>query len=97
LSHWNLEEDAMEWISAVVLAVQAIILLVSYLKLYRHRVVYGLSTAVLRLPRGLPDDVHALQTEHINNELGSGKYTVLSVAQRPIDGDLEIILGQIKK
>ena len=87
----------MEWISAVILAVQAIVLLVSYLKLHRHRVVYGLRTAVLRLPKGSRDDVYALQTEHINNELGSGKYTVLSVAQRPIDGNLEIILGQIKK
>jgi len=87
----------MEWISAVILVVQAVILLVSYLKLYRHRVVYGLSTAVLRLPRGTSDDIHALQTEHINDELGSGKYTVLSVVQRPLDGDLEIILGQIKK
>ena len=87
----------MEWISAGILAAQIIIAVVSYLTLHRHRVVYGLSTAVLRLPRGSRDDVHALQTEHIDDKLRSAKYTVLQIVERPVDGDLEIILGQIKK
>ena len=87
----------MEWISAGILAAQIIIAVVSYLTLHRHRVVYGLSTAVLRLPKGSRDDVHALQTEHIDDKLRSAKYTVLQIVERPVDGDLEIILGQIKK
>ena len=87
----------MEWISAGILAVQIIIAVVSYLTLHRHRVVYGLSTAVLRLPKGSGDDVHALQTEHIDDKLRSAKYTILQIVERPADGDLEIILGQIKK
>ena len=87
----------MEWISAGILAAQIIIAVVCYLTLHRHRVVYGLSTAVLRLPRGSRDDVHALQTEHIDDKLRSAKYTVLQIVERPVDGDLEIILGQIKK
>jgi hypothetical protein len=87
----------MEWISAGILAAQIIIAVVSYLTLHRHRVVYGLSTAVLRLPKGSRDDVHALQTEHIDDKLRSAKYTVLQIVERPADGDLEIILGQIKK
>ena len=87
----------MEWISAGILAAQIIIAVVSYLTLHRHRVVYGLSTAVLRLPKGSRDDVNALQTKHIDDKLRSAKYTVLQIVERPVDGDLEIILGQIKK
>ena len=59
----------MEWISAGILAAQIIIAVVSYLTLHRHRVVYGLSTAVLRLPKGSRDDIYALQTEHIDDKL----------------------------
>jgi hypothetical protein len=87
----------MEWISAGILAAQIIIAVVSYLTLHRHRVVYGLSTAVNRLPKGSRDDIYALQTEHIDDKLRSAKYTVLQIVERPADGDLEIILGQIRK
>ena len=87
----------MEWISAVILAAQVIVAIVSYLTLYRHRVVYGLSTAILRLPTGSRDDVQALKTEHIDDNLRTSKYTVLQIVQRPNIGELEIILGQIKK
>lgn len=87
----------MQWISACILATQVIVAVVSYLTLHRHRVVYGLSTAVLRLPKDSRDDVEALQTDHVDNELRSGKYTILQIVQRPVDGDLEIIPGQIKK
>lgn len=87
----------MEWISAGILAAQIIIAVVSYLTLHRRRVVYGLGTAVLRLPKGSRDDIYALQTEHIDDKLRSAKYTVLQIVERPADGDLEIILGQIRK
>ena len=87
----------MEWISAGILSAQIIIAVISYLTLHRHRVVCGLSIAVLRLPKGSRDDVHAFQTEHIDDKLRSAKYTVLQIVERAADGDLEIILGQIKK
>ena len=74
-----------------------LVALVSYLTIHRHRVVYSLSTAVLRPPEGSRDDVHAFQTEHIDKKLRSGKYNVLQILQRPDGRDFEIILGQIKK
>ncbi len=86
----------MVWISVGILIVQIAVAVVSYLTLHRHRVIYGIKTAVLRMPGGTPMDVHALKIEHINKELISGKYTVLQLVER-LDKDLEIILGQIKK
>ncbi len=86
----------MVWISVCILVVQIVVALVSYFTLHRHRVVYGIKTAVLRMPSGTVSDVSALKTEHINNELKSGKYTILQLAER-FDKDFEIILGQIKK
>lgn len=90
----------MVWISVGILIVQIIIAVVSYFTLYRHRVIYGLSTAVLRMPRGAPGspgEVGVLETEHIDRKLRSGKYTVLQIVERHVDKDLEIILGRIKK
>jgi hypothetical protein len=87
---------AMVWISAGILAVQIAVAVVSYFTIYRHRAVYGIKTAVLRMPRGTHDDIY-LRTDHINKELKGGKYTILQIVERYADKDLEIILGQIKK
>ena len=87
----------MIWISVGIIVTQIIIAVFSYFKLYRHRAVYSLSTAVLRMPHGSRDDVLAFETKHIDDKLKSGKYTVLQILERQADKDLEIILGQIKK
>lgn len=87
----------MIWISACILAAQIIVAYISYRTLHRHRVVYALKTAVLRMPHGTRTDAHVLETEHIDKELESGKYTILQIVERDADKDLEIILGQIKK
>ena len=63
----------MQWIQAGILTAQIIIAVVSYLTLHCYRVVQGLSTAVLRLPKGSRDDIHALQTEHIDHKFRSAK------------------------
>lgn len=86
----------MIWVSVCILIVQIIIALVSYFTIYRHRVVFGITTAVLRMPHGTRNDEYALQTEHINKLLASGNYTVLQVVEREADKDLELILGKIK-
>lgn len=87
----------MVWISAGILVVQIAVAVVSYFTIYRHRAVYSIKTAVLRMPHGTATDVYALQTEHIDKELKGGKYTILQIVERDADKDLEIILGQIKK
>ena len=87
----------MIWVSVALLVVQMIIAIVSYLTLYRHRVIYKLETAVLRMPKGMKDDIYSLNTENIDKKLKSGKYTVIQIVERDADKDLEIILGQIKK
>lgn len=87
----------MIWVSVGILVVQVIVAVISYLTIYRHRVVYGIKTTVLRMPHGTQWDIQALKTEHIDKELQSGKYTVLQIIERDADKDLEIILGQIKK
>ena len=87
----------MLWISIGILIVQIVIAVVSYLTLHRHRAIYGIKTAVLRMPHGTPSDAYALRTDHIDKELGSGKYTILQIVERAADKDLEIILGQLKK
>ncbi len=86
----------MIWVSVCILIVQIIIALVSYFTIYRHRVVFGITTAVLRMPHGTRHDEYALRTEHINKLLASGNYTVLQVVEREADKDLELILGKIK-
>jgi len=88
----------MLWISVGILIIQIIVALVSYLTVYRHRAIYGLKTAVLRMPHGTEIDgyVGLLNTDHIDRELIGGKYTVLQMVER-VDKDLEIILGRIKK
>jgi len=86
----------MIWPSVGILVAQIVIAVVTYFTAHRHRVIYGIKTAVLRMPHGTPTDVYALQTDHINKELESGKYTILQVVERAADQDLEIILGQIK-
>lgn len=87
----------MIWVSVGILVVQIVVAIVSYLTIYRHRVVYGIKTKVLRMPHGTQWDIEALKTEHINEDLQSGKYTVLQIVERDADKDLQIILGQIKK
>lgn len=86
----------MIWVSVCILIVQIIIALVSYFTIYRHRVVFGITTAVLRMPHGTRSDEYALRTEHINKLLASGNYTVLQVIEREVDKVLELILGKIK-
>jgi len=90
------EAGRMEWISAIFLFAQTIVLLIGYFKLYRHRVIYGIETDVLRMPHGEHLDEHALEKEHINEKLKNGEYTILQIVERP-DQDLEIIYGQIKR
>jgi len=87
----------MIWIQLTILIAQILIAVVSYFTIYRHRVVYGLKTAVLSMPHGSASDVGALKTDHIDKELAGGKYTILQVVERAADKNLEIILGQIKK
>jgi len=80
--------------------VQIVVAAISYLTLYRHRVVCSIRTAKLIMPHGAPGspgEAMALKTEHIDEKLASGKYTVLQIVERDADKDLEIILGQIKK
>ena len=84
----------MIWVSISILIVQIIIAVVSYFTIYRHRVVFGITTEVLRMPHGGRDDEHALQTQQINQLLASGDYTVLQVVERQADKDLELILGR---
>ena len=86
----------MLFVQIGILIVQIIVAVVSYLTLHRHRAIYGLSTAVLRMPKGSREDVDALKTEHIDSKLRGGKYTVLQIVER-VDKDLEVILGQIKE
>jgi len=86
----------MIWVSLCILIVQIIVAVVSYFTIYRHRVVFGITTAVLRMPHGTHGDEYALRTEHINKLLASGNYTVLQVIEREADKDLELILGKIK-
>jgi hypothetical protein len=85
----------MTEIQLVILIAQVIIALLSYFTIYRHRVIYGINTKVLRMPRGTQNDTY-ITTEDINKSLGTGEYTVLQIVERP-DKDLEIILGQIKR
>ena len=87
----------MVWISVGILIVQIAVAAVSYFTIYRHRAVYGIKTAVLRMPKGTRDDIHALRTDHIDELLRGGKYTIVQIVERYADKDLEIILGQIKK
>ena len=86
----------MEWVSAIFLFAQTVVLLIGYFKLYRHRVIYGIETDVLRMPHGEHLDRHALEKEHINEKLKNGEYTILEIVERP-DHDLEIIYGQLRK
>ncbi len=86
----------MLWASVGLLVVQIVVATVSYLTIHRHRAIYGIKTAVLRMPRGTRDDIHALETEHIDNQLRGGRYTILQIVERFADKDLEIIFGQIK-
>jgi len=58
----------MIWIQAALLVVTAIIGLVTYLTAHRHRVIYAISTDVLRPPRGNRDDKLALNISHINKK-----------------------------
>ena len=87
----------MIWVSIGILVAQVIIAIVTYLKIYRHRSIYGIKTAVLRMPHGTSSDVYALETEHIDKDLRGGKYTILQIVERYADKDLEIIMGQIKQ
>lgn len=87
----------MIWVSVGILVAQIIIAIVGYLTTYRHRSIYGIKTAVLRMPHGTRLDIDALDTKHIDKELRDGKYTVLQIVQRDADKDLEIIMGQIRK
>ena len=86
----------MVQISIGILVAQVIVAVVSYCTLHRHQVAYGMGTPALRMPKGSLDDVHALETGHIDDKLKSGKYTVLQIIERHADKDLEIILGRIK-
>lgn len=87
----------MIWAQIGILVIQLIIAIVSYLKAYRNRSIYSLKTAVLRMPSGTTlDGADILDTSYINEALKEGNYTVLNVAQR-IDGDLEILMGRIKR
>jgi len=86
----------MEWVPAIFLFAQTLVLLIGYFKLHRHRAIYGIETDVLRMPHGEHLDGHALEKEHINEKLKNGEYTILQIVERP-DQDLEIIYGQLKK
>ncbi len=93
----NKEVVSMLWASVGLLVIQIIIAVVSYFTLYRHRAIYAIKTAVLRMPHGTSSDAYAFETEHIDEQLRDGKFTILQIVERDADKDLEIILGQIKK
>lgn len=85
-------------VSLIILAIQVTIAILSYFKIYRHRVIYGIRRHKVLMPTG--DTTDPLmpkvdeQIEEINNELGSGKYTVLQVVIR--DHNFEFVLGKIR-
>jgi len=85
----------MTEIQLVILIANLIIVGLGYFKIYRHRVIYGINTEVLRMPRGNESD-KSITTEHINERLETGEYTVLQIVERP-DKELEVILGQLKR
>lgn len=91
----------MEWlptlISGFILVVNIIVAIVAYKTVYRHRVIYSIKTKILRIPKGTIDDKHAYDTTQIDSELKKGIYTILGIVERPIDKELQIFLGQIKK
>ncbi len=87
----------MVWISVGILIVQIAVALVSYFTVYRHRAVYSIKTSVLRMPHGTPHDVYSCKTEHIDEDLSSGKYTILQIIERDVDKDLAVVLEQIKQ
>jgi len=82
-------------INIAILIGNGTIALLSYFRIYRHRVIYSIDTEVLRMPTGTEADRH-FSTESINERLRAGEYTVLQLVERR-DKDLEIILGQIKE
>jgi len=85
----------MTEIQLVILIANLIIVGLGYFKIYRHRVIYGINTEVLRMPRGNESDKF-ITTEQINERLETGEYTVLQIVERP-DKELEVILGQLKR
>ena len=91
----------MEWlptlISSLILLANVIIAITTYKTIYRHRVIYGVKTEVLRMPKGTDDDINALNTTNIDKKLQSGNYTILGIVERNADKDLEMILGLIKR
>ncbi|MFH1639294.1 MAG: hypothetical protein ABIB93_03155 [Chloroflexota bacterium] len=87
----------MIWVEVGILIAQIITAVVSYFTIYRHRAVYSIKTAVLRMPHGTSLDRDALETSHIDKLLKEGKFTILQIVERNADKDLEIIMGQIKK
>ena len=87
----------MIWVSVGILVVQIIVAVVAYLTIYRHRSIYGIKTAVLRMPHGIRNDIYAFDTSHIDEILKGGKYTILQIVERDADKDLEVIMGQIKQ
>ena len=87
----------MEWGSVAILVAQVVVAVVSYLTVYRHRVIYSISTEVLALSTGDPTDPYLPGPGHINEKLRSSKYTVLQVVERFDKSGLVIVLGQIKK
>lgn len=69
-------------------------LLISCLAWHKSRVIYAVETAVIRQPTGGRDDL-VDSTGPLNEKLKSGKYTVLSLAERRADGDWSVLLGRI--
>ncbi len=83
-------------VQVALVLIQVAIALVGYFTIHRHRSIYGIKTAVLRMPHGTAGDEDALKMQQIDKELLGGKYTVLQIVERA-DKDLEIIMGQIRK
>jgi hypothetical protein len=90
----------MNGIQIIVLVFQVLAVVLTaaaYFNIHRRRVVYSIKTAVLRMPHGTELDKYGcLETDHINKILQTGEYTILHVAERDADKDLELILGKIK-
>lgn len=87
------------WIQIAILIIQVVIAIISYFKIYRHRVVYGIKRYSFHPPTFEPP-YSAVETEkeisQVNEELVSGKYTILQMVART-ECDIEVYLGQLRK
>jgi len=70
----------------------------SYVNTHRHRVIYEIKKHRLVMPTGSKEDVYIAKADligKVNEDLRDGKYTILGIV--PLQGDMHLFLGKIKK